>query len=161
MELFGISDSIGLMKPLIIPSEGNQKLSILGIPLIIRVHGRNTNGSVSVVESHDVPGGGPPPHVHHHEDETFQILDGEYEWTVGGDTFVAGKGTTIFAPRGVPHTYRCLSDGPNRLMCVITPSGFEGFFEAIGAMSTEQQQEVSNVMEVAARFGLEILPPVS
>ena len=54
---------------------------------------------------------------------------------VGGKTFTAEKGATIFAPRGIPHTYRYIGQTPGRLMCVITPSGFEGFFEEIGAMS--------------------------
>ena len=91
--------------------------------MVIRVYGRQTLGGVSAVESHDVPGGGPPMHVHHREDETFQVLEGEYEWTVGGKTFVAQKGATIFAPRGVPHTYRYLGQTPGRLLCVITPAG--------------------------------------
>ena len=80
------------MKPIQIPSDGGRKINILGIPMVIRIHGRDTGGVVSAVESHDVPGGGPPPHIHHREDETFQILEGEYEWTVGGKTFIAQKG---------------------------------------------------------------------
>jgi hypothetical protein len=44
-------------------------------------------------------------------------------------------------------------------MCIITPSGFEGFFEEIGAMSPQQQQDIPRVMEIAKKFGLEILPP--
>ena len=89
------------MNPIQIPNDGGRKVNILGIPMVIRIHGRDTGGVVSVVESHDVPGGGPPPHIHHREDETFQILEGEYEWTVGGKTFIAKKGATIFAPRGI------------------------------------------------------------
>ena len=130
------------MKPIQIPAEGGKKLNVLGIPMVIRIHGRDTGGVVSAVESHDVPGGGPPPHIHHREDETFQILEGEYEWTVGGKTFIAQKGTTIFAPREIPHTYRYLGRPPGRLMCIITPSGFEGFFEEIGALSPQQQQDI-------------------
>ena len=126
--------------------------------MVIRIHGRDTGGVVSAVESHDVPGGGPPPHIHHREDETFQVLEGDYEWTVGGKTFVAKKGATIFAPRGIPHTYRYLGQTPGRLMCVITPAGFEGFFEEIGALSPQQQQDIPRVMEIAKKFGLEILP---
>ena len=145
------------MKPIQIPDDGGTKLNVLGIPLVIRLHGRDTNGVLSVVESHDVKGGGPPPHIHHREDETFQILEGEYEWTVGDKQFTAKKG--IFAPRGVPHTYRYWGNTPGRLMCTITPSGFEGFFEAIGAMTPQQQQDIPAVMEVAKKFGLEILPP--
>ncbi len=44
-------------------------------------------------------------------------------------------------------------------MCVITPSGFEGFFEDINALGSEQQQEIPRVLEIASKYGLEILPP--
>ena len=149
------------MTPVHVPAGGGKSVNILGIPMLIRVHGRETNGTLAVVESHDVPGGGPPPHIHHREDETFQILAGEYEFTVGGKTIQAAPGTTLFAPRGVAHTYRYLGNSPGRLLCVITPSGFEGFFEAIGAMTPEQQQDIPRVLEIAKKFGLEILPPPS
>jgi mannose-6-phosphate isomerase-like protein (cupin superfamily) len=147
------------VNPIQIPSDGGEKINVLGIPMVIRLHGRDTGGTVSVVESHDVPGGGPPPHIHHHEDETFQILEGEYEWMVGGKKFAVKKGDTVFAPRGIPHTYRYIGKPPGRLMCVITPSGFEKFFEEIGAMSPQQQRDIPRVMEIAKMFGLEIFPP--
>ena len=148
-----------IMSPIQVSDNGGKAVNILGIPMLIRIHGRDTGGTVSVVESHDVTGGGPPPHIHHREDETFQILEGEYEWTVGSKTFTAKKGATIFAPRGVPHTYRYIGTTPGRLMCVINPSGFEGFFEEIGALSAQQQQDIPRVMSIAQKYGLEILPP--
>src|SRR6476619_322988 len=129
-------------QPKLIPSDGGKKLNVLGIPMVLRIHGRETGGIVSAVESHDVTGGGPPPHIHHREDETFQILEGEYEFIVGGKAFIAKKGATIFAPRGIPHTYRYLGQAPGRLMCLITPAGFEGFFEAIGSLTPSQQQDI-------------------
>jgi quercetin dioxygenase-like cupin family protein len=147
------------MQPIQIPNGGGKAVNILGIPMLIRVTGRDTNGIVAVVESHDVPGGGPPPHIHHREDETFQILEGEYEFMIGGQTIHATPGTTLFAPRGVPHTYRYAGKNPGKLMCTITPSGFEGFFEEIGALSPQQQQDIPRVMTIAKKFGLEILPP--
>ena len=147
------------MNPQIIPDNGGKSVNILGIPMLIRIHGRDTYGVVSAVESHDVPGGGPPPHIHHREDETFQILEEDYEFMVGGKTIVANPGTTLFAPRGVAHTYRYLGRTPGRLMCFITPSGFEGFFEEIEAMSPQQQQDIPRVIEIGKKFGLEILPP--
>lgn len=147
------------MQPVYTPIDGGQKVNVLGIPMLIRIHGRDTNGVVSAVESHDQPGGGPPPHIHHREDETFQILAGEYEFRVGEKTIRATPGTTLFAPRGVPHTYRYLGQTPGKLLCVITPSGFEGFFEEIGAMTPQQQQDIPRVLEIAKKYGLEILPP--
>lgn len=147
------------MEPIVCPSDSPVTLNVLGIPMIIRIHGRDTGGIVSSVESHDVPGGGPPPHIHRREDETFQVLEGEYEWSVGEKTFVAAKGTTIFAPRGIPHTYRFLGPGTGRLMCVITPSGFEGFFEEISALTAEEQQDIPRVLEIGGKYGVEFLPP--
>lgn len=145
--------------PILTPAEGGRKLNVLGIPMVLRIDGRQTGGIVSAVESHDITAGGPPLHIHRREDETFQILDGEYEWTVGEKTFIAKTGDTIFAPRDVPHTYRYLGKTPGRLMCIITPAGFEGFFEQIGALTPEQQQDMPRVLEIARRFGLEVLPP--
>ncbi|MEO8353526.1 MAG: cupin domain-containing protein [Chthoniobacteraceae bacterium] len=147
------------MNPIQVPDNGGQSVNVLGIPMFIRVHGRDTGGVVSVVESHDVPGGGPPPHIHQREDETFQVLEGEYEWTVGDKNFLAAPGTTIFAPRGIAHTYCYVGKTPGRLMCVMTPSGFEGFFEDVGGLTSEQQQDIPRVMEIAAKYGLELLPP--
>jgi mannose-6-phosphate isomerase-like protein (cupin superfamily) len=154
-----LNEGFSLMHPIHIRSAEGKKLTVLGIPMVIRIHGHDTGGVVSTVESHDVPGGGPPPHIHHREDETFQIIEGEYEWTVGTKKFVAQKGATIFAPRGIPHTYRYLGQAPGRLMCVITPAGFEGFFEEIDALAPQQQQEIPRVMEIAKKYGLEFPPP--
>jgi len=147
------------MNPIQVPNDGGKQVNILGTAMLIRVHGRDTGGSVAVVETHDKPGGGPPPHIHHREDETFQILEGEYEFSVAGKTITAKTGTTLFAPRGIPHTYRCAGKTPGRLMTVITPAGFEGFFEEIGAMSTQQQQDIPRVIDIGKKYGLEILPP--
>jgi quercetin dioxygenase-like cupin family protein len=147
------------MNPIPISSDEGKKVNILGIPMTIRVQGLDTGGVLSVVESHDLPGGGPPPHIHHREDETFQVLEGEYEFTCGGKTFTAQKGTTLFAPRGIPHHYRYAGKTPGRLMCVITPAGFEGFFEEIGVLSPQQQQDIPRVIEIGKKYGLEILPP--
>lgn len=147
------------MTPILISGDEGKKVNILGIPMVIRIHGRDTGGVVSVVESHDLPGGGPPPHIHSREDETFQVIEGEYEFTVDGKSFVAKKGTTIFAPRGLAHTYRFLGQAPGRLICVITPAGFEEFFEAIGGLKPQQQQDIPQVISIAKEFGLQFLPP--
>jgi len=147
------------MKPIHIPSDEGKLLNVLGIPMVIRIHGRDTGGAVSAVESHDVPGGGPPPHVHHREDETFQIIEGEYEWVVGGQKFIAQKGATVFAPRGVAHTYRYRGKTPGRLLCVITPAGFEGFFEDVNALTPQQQQDIPRVLALGRKYGLEFPPP--
>jgi quercetin dioxygenase-like cupin family protein len=115
------------MNPMLIPSGEGKSVSVIGIAITIRLHGRDTGGVLSVIESVDQPGGSPPPHIHHREDETFQVLEGEFEFTCGGQTLTARKGATIFAPRGVPHSYRWVGHTPGRLMAILTPAGFEDF----------------------------------
>lgn len=46
----------------------------------------------------------------HREDETFQLLKGEYEWTVGGKTFIAKKGATFFVRRPRSQDWRIVPD---------------------------------------------------
>jgi hypothetical protein len=43
-------------------------------------------------------------------------------------------------------------------MVTLTPAGFEGFFEEVGALSP-QQQEIPRVIEIGKKYGLEFLPP--
>ena len=149
------------MKPLLVANDGGDRVNILGIPMLIRVRGRDTGGVVGVAESFDVPGGGPPPHIHTREDELFEVLEGEYEFTVGDKSFLAKKGTTIFAPKGIPHTYRCLGESSGRLMVAILPAGFEGFFEKIGELSPAEQQDIPRVIGIGKEFGVEFLPPAN
>ncbi len=73
------------MKPTLSLSQKADVLNVLGSKVAILLHGRDTNRSLCIVEVHDEPGSGPPPHIHSREDETFYVLEGEYEFTLGGE----------------------------------------------------------------------------
>jgi len=144
------------LNPIHIRFEEGKRVDLLGIPSLIRVLGRDTGGVVSVIELRDQPGGGAPQHLHHHEDETFQVIEGEYEFTCGGKTLIAKPGATVFGPREIPHGYRYLGQTPGRLLLIITPAGIEKWFEEVGAM---KKQDVPRVIELGKKYGLEFLPP--
>ena len=46
------------MQPILTSPDGGKKVNALGIPMVIRLHGRDTGGVLSAVETHGVPGGG-------------------------------------------------------------------------------------------------------
>jgi len=144
------------MNPIHVPSGEGKKVNLLGIPSLICIHGRDTGGVVSVIELRDHPGGGAPQHIHHREDETFQVIEGEYEFTCGGRTFVAKPGATVFGPRGIPHGYRYLGQTPGRILLIVTPAGIENWFEEVGAL---EQQDAARVVDLGKKYGLEFLPP--
>ncbi len=56
-----------------------KSFKVFGEPVEILVDGAATGGRVAVVTQVSPPGGGPPPHLHTREDETFTVLEGEYE----------------------------------------------------------------------------------
>lgn len=60
------------------------------------------------------------------------ITEGALRVTVGGAIHEVSAGDTIFLPRGIPHTFR-ITSSVARALAVITPSGFEKWFQTIGS----------------------------
>jgi uncharacterized cupin superfamily protein len=73
---------------------------------------------------------GPKLHVHADEDDSFYVLEGEVTFIGEGDELVAGPGTFVLAPPGVPHTFANRSDGVARMLNVHAPAGFDVRLEA-------------------------------
>ena len=130
---------------------------VLGDLVTVKVHGRDTGGVFSQIETTCGPHIGPPPHIHHREDETFFVIEGEFEFICGGERSTGGPGTVVRLPRGVPHRFANIGDTPGRVLVTITPAGFEDFFAEVGALSAEEQNKLPQLGELAARYGLEFV----
>lgn len=59
---------------------------VFGEPVEVLIPGEMTGGSSITLTQVSPPGGGPPPHSHQNEDETFFVLEGQYEflWLASG-----------------------------------------------------------------------------
>jgi mannose-6-phosphate isomerase-like protein (cupin superfamily) len=57
-----------------------------------------------------------------HQDEWFFVLDGEFLFQVGENTFRLAKGDSILGPRTVTHAFASLGD-TGRLMIIYQPAG--------------------------------------
>lgn len=125
-----------------------------------------TGGALGIIEAEVLPGGGPPPHVHTREDETFHVLEGQIEFTVDGERHTVRAGGTAFAPRGIPHAYRNESAGKARMLVMLTPGGFEGFFVETGTpaapgspIAPPTPDGLARLVGAASRYGLAFVPP--
>lgn len=108
--------------------------------------------------------GGVPPHIHSREDETFYILEGDFEMTIGGQTTSATKGDTAFGPRDVPHTWHCTTEGGGRLLIFVTPGqNFEQFaLKMAGQKIVPLDPDcIAALCAIAEQHGLTMLPPQS
>jgi quercetin dioxygenase-like cupin family protein len=75
---------------------------------------------------------GPPLH-HHDFDEAFYVVEGELTFQLGDELFTRRRGELAFAPRAVPHTFANHSGTDARTLIVITPAGFERYFDQMAA----------------------------
>ena len=68
---------------------------------------------------------GVPPHTHGDHTDTFYVLEGEAEFTVGDEVVRAGPGSYVAAPLGVTHGFRNAGGGELRLLNIHAPgNGF-------------------------------------
>lgn len=125
---------------------------------LIRIPAAQTGGRLGVFEAEVPPGEGPPPHVHEREEEFFRILEGHFAFWCNGQRVDLGSGGVIVVPRGAVHRFQNIGESVGRLMVVMTPGGFEGFFPAVEADAPQTPQEID---ALAARFGLRFVPALS
>jgi quercetin dioxygenase-like cupin family protein len=95
-----------------------------------------TGGALEMFVFNAPPGmQGPPPHSHPGAEETFHVMEGEMEFTVGGTVHRASAGTTLHVPRGVVHHFRYVGYGTTRFSTVLTPAiRLDEYFEKIAAI---------------------------
>jgi mannose-6-phosphate isomerase-like protein (cupin superfamily) len=99
-----------------------------------------------------------PLHRHLREDEYSFVLEGRVGALLGDDVVIAGPGDLIFKPRNQWHTFWNDGDEPARLLEIISPAGFERFFEELVALGGALQAEPSALGELCARYELEMDP---
>ena len=69
-----------------------------------------------------------PLHRHTREDEYSYVIEGRMGALLGDEVLEAGPGDLVFKPRGEWHTFWNAGDEPCRILEIIAPAGFEGFF---------------------------------
>jgi mannose-6-phosphate isomerase-like protein (cupin superfamily) len=135
-----------------------------GSLMTIKARAADTGGALGLVEGMFYQGFGPPLHVHHREDEGMLMLDGEIRFRQGTQEFVAGPGTLVWAPRGVPHAFTVQSPSA-RALVIVTPGGFEEMFVEGGVPAGEtteppvQHYDPDAARALAEKFGFDVVGP--
>jgi mannose-6-phosphate isomerase-like protein (cupin superfamily) len=132
-------------------------LGSIGVRFVIG--GAESGGGFSLVEHPMSPGAlAAPLHRHNLEDEYSFILEGRVGALLGDEELVGGPGDLIFKPRNQWHTFWNAGDEPARLLEIISPAGFEKFFEELVEMGGVTQAEPQALAELCARYQLEMQP---
>jgi quercetin dioxygenase-like cupin family protein len=107
------------------PGEGER----LGTTLI-----KAARPELSLLEFEVAPGGGASLHYHRGQSDSFYVLEGEIEFTVGEETVVGTTGTYVLSPAGLVHGFRNVGTGPARVLNIHTPGGFAEYRRELAAL---------------------------
>ena len=139
------------------PSEG-QSVVFWGLGTTYKVLSEMLGGSLGVVEHTLEPGWlGAPPHKHAREDETSYVLEGKLTVEQEGQVETAGPGEYILKPRGIFHTFWNAGTERVRFIEMISPGGFEHYFEELAPFFPPNgpRPDFQGAAAVATRYGLE------
>jgi mannose-6-phosphate isomerase-like protein (cupin superfamily) len=139
--------------PFVVREGEGASTRFVGALMVMKATAADTGGAFDLLDQ-TVPGGyAAPRHIHRHEDEAWYLLEGEATFFCGAETFQAGRGSFVFLPRGVEHTFKVGPEGA-RLLTLTFPSGFAAFVEEAG-----EPDDPARLAEIAARYGIEITGP--
>ena len=99
-----------------------------------------TEGRYTLADEIWQPGMNVPPHSHKRHAETFYIVSGRVEWTVGGETQELTAGDLVFIPPNTVHAVRVLGNESVHTLMLYDPGGYELNLERESRYSEEQLQ---------------------
>ena len=140
------------------PAEGDS-VSFGGLGVRFMIGGDESGGGFSLVEHPIAPRAlAAPLHRHANEDEYSYVLEGRVGVQLGDETLEAGPGELVFKPRGQWHAFWNAGDEPARLLEIISPAGFERYFEEIAPLLPPNRPEpdFEALGEVRERYELEV-----
>ena len=117
---------------------GNEGVTLGGQPMVFLVTGKDTKHT-SMFDWTIPPQFATGRHVHRVQEETFYMLEGECEWSVGDEVVHATPGTYLFVPPGVPHNIANVSTRPARVLMTVSPPGHEHYFRKLAELAAQGQ----------------------
>jgi quercetin dioxygenase-like cupin family protein len=138
---------------------GQDKITILATSA-------QTGGALFAVEVRMPPGGGPPLMHRHAPGEIYHVLEGEFTFYTAPDDgppsrVTARAGDIVPLAGGVPHTVRNESSADAVGLLVHAPGApMENFTRAVAAAAADGPPDMAEVLEIAARNGIELLGPI-
>ncbi len=124
-----------------------------------KVSATDTENDIYIFESTRIKKGGPTEHFHYAQDEWWYILEGEFLFKVGDETFTAKTGDSVFAPRMVPHAFAKTNEGEAKLLMLFQPAGkMEAYFKAVSEGTTANMTETER-NEFKKQHGFKVTGP--
>jgi len=128
--------------------------NVVGEHITVLASGKST-GSYEIFLQEGPEGGGPIPHTHPW-DESFYVIKGEVDFSLGEDqALTASVGTLVHVPAGSKHWFRWRRGG-GAMLSITSRSGASSMFAEIHQEIAPDQPNVEKLMAIAKRHGLTV-----
>ena len=107
----------------------------------VKLSSEDTEGRYTVQDEHWHPGFTVPPHFHKEHAETFYLMDGQFEWTVGGETHLMNAGDLVYIPPNTVHSVHVVGNKDAHVLFIFQPGGYEKYEIREGAYTEKQLQD--------------------
>ena len=145
--------------PTIIGPTDGESVMLQTIGVRFMIPGADTDSRFSLVEHPLLPRAlAAPLHRHNREDEYSFILEGRMGALLGDDVVEAGPGDLVYKPRDQWHTFWNAGDEECRILEIISPGGFEHFFDELGELMQQPDFSPEKIGPLGAKYGLELDP---
>jgi mannose-6-phosphate isomerase-like protein (cupin superfamily) len=94
-----------------------------------------------------------PLHLHTREDEYSYVVKGRMGALLGDEVVYAEEGDYVYKPRNQWHTFWNAGDEPAYILEIISPAGFERFFENLVDMGGVANADPDELVALAERYG--------
>lgn len=114
-------------------------LAPLDVTVNVLVRGADTGGAWALVDYTMPPRfAGPPAHTHPRSTEAFYGLEGITTLEVAGRVVALRPGEVAMVTPGVLHRFWNEADRPARHLVLLTPAGFEAYFDDLAELVTSE-----------------------
>ena len=138
------------------PKDG-KFVKLMSVGVRFMAWGEETGGGFSLVEHPIAPNTlAAPVHIHEREDEYSYVLEGRMGALLGDKVVYANEGDFVFKPRNQWHTFWNAGDTPCRILELISPAGFEVYFQELVALGGSGKAPPEALATLADRYGLEV-----
>ncbi len=117
------------------PYKQEETLSVSGNTITVKIGGKETSDTYSVFELSVPPGVGAGLHIDKDWDEFWHVMEGTFAFTLDGKQIELSAGGFAHGPKGIPHSFKNVSEVTGKLVMLTTPSGLERFFKSIDEAS--------------------------
>ena len=147
---------------IVIPAGAGKILQMRGTEVAYKAEGVRPAGGPTFLEFSVAPGFYTGDHVHSRIEESFYVVEGEFQIRAGDRMVRAVPGDFVLVPPGVAHGFGTPDGGPGKILVLVSPAGVhDHYFEELAELLARPgPPDLKAIAELRKRYDTEQVSPI-